>query len=442
MAHTPGGRPIALKAVGEEFAGDPEFRLRFAQEVAVAERIHGLFTAQVVASGVDAPTPWLATAYVPGPSLHEAVRRHGPLPVRTVLPLLAGIAEALEAIHRAGVVHRDLKPANVLLAEDGPRVIDFGIARAAEAVALTGTGLRIGTAAFMAPEQALGGPVSPATDVFALGALIAYVASGEPPFGAGPESAALYRVVHEEPDLARVPEDLRGLAAWCLAKRPEDRPAPADLIAAVHAHRLVGARPEYGEGRLPWSIGSEVAGRVEGQAEGLAEGWTVGPEPAWSAPGRRPAPVHAQPTVMAAAAPGATPPAQPDATVRDGAGPPPRPLRAEASGGDGGAESCGRCRRARSPGRSAAGCTFSVRRPAPTPPPPTPGSGRRSPSPPRTTATSSICGPGRSSPRTPPAGTWRATGRSSSCPRTATPSSPRGSTWAPTPACGASTRNP
>ncbi|MFE5795606.1 serine/threonine-protein kinase [Streptomyces sp. NPDC056503] len=279
LAHTPGGRPIALKAVREEFAGDPEFRLRFAQEVASAERIHGLFTAQVVASGVDAPTPWLATAYVPGPSLHEVVRRHGPLPVRTALPLLAGIAEALEAIHRAGVVHRDLKPANVLIAEDGPRVIDFGIARAADAVALTGTGLRIGTAAFMAPEQALGGPVSPATDVFALGALIAYVVSGEAPFGAGPESAALYRVVHEQPDLTRVPQDLRSLSSWCLAKRPEDRPSPADLIAAVHAHPLVGGRPEFGEGWLPWSVGGEVAGRAV-----------------------RPEPVHAQPTLAAPAA--------------------------------------------------------------------------------------------------------------------------------------------
>lgn len=133
--------------VRQEFARDPEFRLRFAQEVASVERIHGLFTVQVVASGVDAPTPWLATAYVPGPSLHQVVQRHGPLPVRTVLLLLAGIAEALQAIHRAGVVHRDLKPANVLIAEDGPRVIDFGIARAADAAALTGTGLSIGTAA-------------------------------------------------------------------------------------------------------------------------------------------------------------------------------------------------------------------------------------------------------------------------------------------------------
>ncbi|MFF0483436.1 serine/threonine-protein kinase [Streptomyces sp. NPDC004435] len=317
LAHTPGGRPIALKVVREEYAGDPEFRLRFAQEVASAERIHGLFTAQVVASGVDAPTPWLATAYVPGPSLHEVVRRHGPLPVRTVLPLLAGIAEALEAIHRAGVVHRDLKPANVLIAEDGPRVIDFGIARAADAVALTGTGLRIGTAAFMAPEQALGAPVSPATDVFALGALVAYVVSGEPPFGAGPESAALYRVVHEEPDLSRVPEDLRDLAAWCLAKRPEDRPTPAELIAAVHAHPLVGSRPEFGEGWLPWSISHEVAGRAGRPAAGGRREERGAPEGGalergvlgQVASGRvaHPAPpVHAQPTLAApAGAPGA-----------------------------------------------------------------------------------------------------------------------------------------
>ncbi|MGW2013789.1 serine/threonine-protein kinase [Streptomyces sp. NPDC001927] len=252
LAHTPGGRPIALKVVREDFAADPEFRRRFAQEVASARRIHGLFTAQVVDAGADDAVPWLATAYVAGPSLQQVVESRGPLPAPTVLLLVAGIAEALQVIHAAGVIHRDLKPANVLVAEDGPRVIDFGIARAADATGLTGTGLRIGTAAYMAPEQALGHAVTPATDVFALGALAAYVAGGALPFGTGPESAALYRVVHEPADLSRVPEELREIVGRCLAKAPERRPTPAELIAAVRAHPAVGAAPEFG------AVGREV----------------------------------------------------------------------------------------------------------------------------------------------------------------------------------------
>ncbi|MFD8636619.1 serine/threonine-protein kinase [Streptomyces sp. NPDC059533] len=298
LAYTPGGRPIALKAVRADFAGDPEFRRRFAQEVASAQRIHGLFTAQVVDSGVDAPTPWLATAYVPGPTLHEVVQRYGPLPVRTVLLLVAGIAEALQAIHRAGVVHRDLKPANVLLAEDGPRVIDFGIARAADATALTGVGLRIGTAAFMAPEQAMGLQVTPASDVFALGSLAAFVAGGVPPFGAGAESAALYKVVHEQPDLGRVPHDLRELLSWCLAKRPEGRPTPDELIAAVQAHPSVGHRLEFTDGWLPHQVGSEIWGSARQPAPGPAP--SAGPGPV-------PTPTHHQQTIAAPAAPSAHP---------------------------------------------------------------------------------------------------------------------------------------
>ncbi|MFD8147127.1 serine/threonine-protein kinase, partial [Streptomyces sp. NPDC059708] len=284
LAYTPGGRPIALKAVRAEFAEDPEFRERFAREVASARRIHGLFTAQVVDFGVDERTPWLATAYVPGPSLHEVVRRHGPLPVRTALLLVAGIAEALQVIHAAGVVHRDLKPANVLIAGDGPRVIDFGIAHAADSSALTGTGLRIGTAAFMAPEQALGHRVTPATDVFALGALVAYVAGGTPPFGPGPESTALYRVVHEHPDLSRIPAELRDLVAWCLAKQPQGRPTTAELIAYVHGHPAVGSRPEFTDGWLPRPVREEVGG----------------PAPA-PGPGE-PGPASHAPTAMAATA--------------------------------------------------------------------------------------------------------------------------------------------
>ncbi|WP_371679920.1 serine/threonine-protein kinase [Streptomyces sp. NBC_01276] len=332
LAYTPGGRPIALKAVRREFAADPEFRERFAQEVASARRIHGLFTAQVVDSGVDDHTPWLATTYVPGPSLHEVVHRHGPLPVRTVLLLVAGIAEALQAIHGAGVVHRDLKPANVLIAGDGPRVIDFGIARAADAVALTGAGLRIGTAAFMAPEQALGLRVTGATDVFALGALAAYVAGGSPPFGEGPESGALYRVVHEHPDLTRIPPDLHDLVAWCLAKRPEDRPGTAGLIAAVHAHPAVGPRPEFTDGWLPRPVLDDVGERSgDGRPHpGYGRAGDRGralPGPDRPAPGG-PAPYGAvshAPTALAAPAPGAPSSAPP-------AAPAPRPAPTPESG--------------------------------------------------------------------------------------------------------------
>ncbi|MGW6980690.1 serine/threonine-protein kinase [Streptomyces sp. NPDC054932] len=312
LAYTPGGRPIALKAVRREFAADPEFRERFAQEVASARRIHGLFTAQVVDSGEDDRTPWLATAYVPGPSLHQVVQRHGPLPVRTVLLLVAGIAEALQEIHRVGVVHRDLKPANVLIAGDGPRVIDFGIARAADAAALTGVGLRIGTAAFMAPEQALGHPVTSATDVFALGALAGFVAGGVPPFGNGPESGALYRVVHEHPDLGRIPHELHDLLSWCLAKRPQDRPTTADLIAAVHAHPLVGPRPEFTDGWLPRPVLEEVGGRADTGRAGPAG-----------------VPEHLQATMAAAAYPAASAPAPaasgPGGTMSYAASPSPNP---------------------------------------------------------------------------------------------------------------------
>ncbi|MFE2547010.1 protein kinase [Streptomyces sp. NPDC059355] len=258
LAYTPGGRPVALKVVRPELAGDPEFRRRFAQEVASAQRIHGLYTAQVVDSGADDPTPWLATTYVPGPSLQQAVHTYGPLPARTVLLLVAGIAEALQEIHRAGVVHRDLKPANVLIAADGPRVIDFGIARAADAGALTGTGLRVGTPAFMAPEQALGRPAGPATDVFALGALAAYVAGGAPPFGTGPESTALYRVVHEEADLGAVPAGLRPLLWHCLAKDPADRPGTAQVIEAVRSHPAVGGELRFAEDWLPHQVTTEL----------------------------------------------------------------------------------------------------------------------------------------------------------------------------------------
>ncbi|MFD7452874.1 protein kinase [Kitasatospora sp. NPDC059827] len=306
LAYTPGGRPVALKVVRPELAGDPDFRARFAQEVASARLIHGLFTAQLVDAGPDAATPWLATTYVPGPSLQQVVQRFGPLPERTVLLLMAGIAEALQAIHASGVVHRDLKPGNVLIAADGPRVIDFGIARAADAVALTGTGLQIGSPAYMAPEQAMGQSATAATDVWALGALAVHVAAGAPPFGDGPHPATLYRTVHEEPDLDRVPEGLRDLLRRCLAKRPEDRPTTAEVIAAAAGHPAVGGQLRFGEDWLPQPLTSQITRHTElpqTPAEAAGTGGTgLNAAPTMLAPAAIPAPTPT-PTVLATAAP-------------------------------------------------------------------------------------------------------------------------------------------
>ena len=222
LSFTRGGRPVALKVVRKEFADDPEFRRRFRQEVAAAQRVQGLYTAPVVDADPDAPVPWLATAYIAGPALNHAVAEYGPLPELSVLRLLGGVAEGLGAVHAAGLVHRDLKPANVLLAADGPRVIDFGIAHAADATALTGTGAVLGTPAFMAPEQVAGRPVSSATDVFALGHLVAYAATGHSAFGDGHFSSLVYRIVQEQPDLSGCPDGLREptVGQWCMAKDP------------------------------------------------------------------------------------------------------------------------------------------------------------------------------------------------------------------------------
>jgi serine/threonine protein kinase len=189
----------------------------------------------VVDADVDGPVAWMATAYVPGPSLAEAVDTHGPLPEASVLALAAGLAESLNAIHAAGVVHRDLKPSNVLLAEDGPRVIDFGISRAAESTMLTQAGLVVGSPGFMSPEQATGYEVGPPSDVFTLGAVLAFAATGEGPFGTGTTAALLYRVVHGTPDLDRVPATIRPLIEHCLAKDPRQRPTASGLLAEVGA---------------------------------------------------------------------------------------------------------------------------------------------------------------------------------------------------------------
>jgi eukaryotic-like serine/threonine-protein kinase len=240
-----GGRPVAVKVVRADLAADNEFRTRFRREIAVARKVSCQFTAPVLDADVDGPSPWLATAFVAGPSLADAVSQHGPLPVWAVLELAAGLAEGLRAIHAAGIVHRDLKPSNVLLAPDGPRVIDFGISRAVEASALTHTGMVVGSPGFMSPEQAEGGEVGPPTDIFSLGAVLAYAATGEGPFGTGSTPALVYRVVHSPASLDRVPAELRPLIDRCLAKDPGQRPTARELLAETSAvEPVAGWLPE------------------------------------------------------------------------------------------------------------------------------------------------------------------------------------------------------
>src|ERR1039458_5868355 len=204
-----GGWPVAVKVIRAELAADQEFRIRFSREVAAARRVSGLFTALVVDADVDGPVPWLATAYVTGPSLSDAVSGHGPMSARPGLALAAGLAEGLSAIHAASVVHCDLKPSNVLLSQDGPRVIDFGISRAAEAVSVTGTGLVVGSPGFMSPEQAMGEAVGPPSDVFSLGAVLVFAVTGRGPFGEGSRPELAYRLVYRQPRLGPVPPGLR-----------------------------------------------------------------------------------------------------------------------------------------------------------------------------------------------------------------------------------------
>ncbi|MEU1875075.1 putative Ser/Thr protein kinase [Streptomyces ambofaciens] len=234
LGRSPGGRLVAVKVVHAELLRRPEFRDRFRREVQAARMVSGAFTAPVVDADPDAPLPWLVTSYIAGPSLEQAVAERGPFEPQAVIALAAGLAEALVSIHAAHLVHRDLKPSNVLLAEDGPRVIDFGIVRSVDADSLTGTGHMAGSPGFMSPEQVNGDEVTWASDVFCLGAVLAFAATGAGPFGAGPTPALLYRVVHNAPDVDAVPDPaLRSLIADCLAKDPAHRPAPREILARI-----------------------------------------------------------------------------------------------------------------------------------------------------------------------------------------------------------------
>ncbi|GGS83517.1 hypothetical protein GCM10010222_26260 [Streptomyces tanashiensis] len=270
LGRSRGGRTVALKVVHGALAGDPGFRTRFAREVRAAQSLRGAGTVPVLDADPDAEVPWLATAYVPGPALSEAVLAHGPLPEPALWRLLSGLAHALDGVHRAGLVHRDVKPSNVLLSPSGPLLIDFGIARSADETALTGTGLVVGSPGFMSPEQAEGRTVGPAADLFSLGAVLAFAATGRGPFGGGSVAELLYRLVHHEPDLAGVEGPFAELVRRCLAKRPDDRPPVAELAATADAHR------EESGSWLPAPVVAAIAQKAEELLNAEAE---IEPEP-------------------------------------------------------------------------------------------------------------------------------------------------------------------
>jgi outer membrane protein assembly factor BamB len=287
------------------------FRTRFRREVAAAKAVSGAYTAPVTAAGPDDDPPWLATAFVPGPSLAGVIAAAGPLPEPSVWKLTGGLVEALEAVHAAGLVHRDLKPANVLLATDGPRVIDFGISAAFEGTRMTSTGLIIGTPSFMSPEQAEGARVGPQSDVFSLGCVIVFAATGAGPFGDGQLASVLYRVVHTQPALDGVPRGLREVAAACLAKAPADRPTLAWLVDAVAA----GLEPDASTGLTSfWPMAvTRLIGSYQDQlstempaAPSVAE--TVAPQSASAAQAAGAAPPPATMAAPHAAAPHAAAP--------------------------------------------------------------------------------------------------------------------------------------
>ncbi|MES9557529.1 MULTISPECIES: ABC transporter substrate-binding protein [unclassified Streptomyces] len=303
LARSPGGALAAVKVIRAELAADPGFRARFRRESEAAGRVAGPWVVPVTGADTEAREPWLATAFVPGPSLAEAVETGGPLPAATVRVLGARLAGALVAVHAAGLVHRDVKPGNVLLALDGPRLIDFGIARHEGATALTATGAVIGTPGYLAPEQASAGPLGPACDLFSLGCVLAYAATGRPPFGRGGGAGALFRTVHEEPDLDGLPPALRPLVTACLAKDPADRPTARQAEERLtecrggdrSTERQTAEEPFMGRQGEQWRAARQGEGRFtarqgEGrftarQGEGRFTGAASADGSSWAPPG-------------------------------------------------------------------------------------------------------------------------------------------------------------
>ncbi|MFE2016712.1 serine/threonine-protein kinase [Streptomyces sp. NPDC059499] len=286
------GQRVALKVIRPDLAEDQEFRSRFAREVSAARRIRGGCTARLVAADLEADRPWFATQYVPGPSLHDKVVEEGPLSAAEVASIGAALSEGLVAVHEAGVVHRDLKPSNILLSPKGPRIIDFGIAWATGASTLTHVGTAVGSPGFLAPEQVRGAAVTPATDVFSLGATLAYAAMADSPFGHGSSEVMLYRVVHEEPHLFEVHDALAPLVRACLAKDPEERPSTLQLsmrlkeIAAREAQGLQERRPpaQRAEQELDRPTGLLDGPYTEQHTRRAAAGPTPAPRPAAGRP--------------------------------------------------------------------------------------------------------------------------------------------------------------
>ena len=316
---SPSGRRVAVKLIHPVHAGTEHFRERFAREIEAARRVGGFHTAPVVDADPHADPPWMVTAYIDGPSLEEAVRRHGPLPPGRVRALGAGLAEGLAAIHAHGLVHRDLKPGNVIMAEDGPRIIDFGIARSVDATGLTSTGAVVGTFAYMSPEQIRGDTATPAMDVFSLGCVLAFASTGQPPFGSDTAAAVMFRIVGQPPDLAGVTDaGVRDLIEGCLAKSPEDRLTVPAILAAVTNR---GPIPAMAPRAVPIADGRDTQTHPP-----------LAVAPAGTHPGRDwlPASPTAPPKVMSGAVlPGAAPPSpMPPRTVSPG-----QPGHARATGG-------------------------------------------------------------------------------------------------------------
>ncbi|MFF8914023.1 protein kinase [Streptomyces sp. NPDC015032] len=245
LGRSPGGRLVAVKVILDEISDHPEALARFRREAGTVETVRNAYTAQLIEASLEASPYWLATEYVPGPTLRSAVRTSGPFPPDSALRLFAALAEGLAAVHVHGVTHRDVKPQNVILAPQGPQLIDFGIARGLEQTILTRDGMALGTPGYAAPEVVLRNEAGPAADVFALGATIAYTATGRPPFGTGDATAVSYRAVHEDIDVAGVRPDLAALIRRCVAKDPSQRPGPAAVIAGCAVDSALATDAHY-----------------------------------------------------------------------------------------------------------------------------------------------------------------------------------------------------